>query len=223
MKNLNPRYLYGLGAIIIAVLIFSWYQHQSKGVNEVPAVVATSTQSTAVINEDAIALAKISSNCAKYYNDLASGNNPIDKELADFVNIHPLSDFLCGDYSMIQPKATLPDGKILHFVAPVDLLNCGASGHCTYYPLLEEKTGLVRHIRGFTSYGDDGSISQDTDGTIFAWEISYDSSNNTLTVDDTHSGYGETNVYKFNSKDEPILISVSNKSLSGNSILYPTK
>jgi hypothetical protein len=183
--NFNLLYVYGFVIIVIAVLAFSWYQHHEQG-SATPVVVTASTIPKATVDEDAVALEKISSNCAKYYDTFGQGPDPIDNELADFTNLHPLSDFLCGDYSMIQPKVKLPDGKILHFVAPVFSIDCGASGYCTYYPLLEEKPGLVRHIRGFTSYGDDSSVSQDTDGTIFAWEITYDSSNNTLLVDDTH-------------------------------------
>ena len=226
MRKLNPNLLYGLG-IIIVVLVFSWYQHQSRGVNKIIAPMATSTQHT-VVNEDAIALSKISPNCAKYYNNLGVGNDPINNELSDFINLHPLSDFLCSEYSMIQPKIKLADGKFLHFVSPVFLLNCGGSGHCTYYPLLEEKPGLVRHIRGFTWYDDAGStstisVSQDTEGTIFAWEISYDPLSNTLVVDDSQLDCGTKNVYKFNSKDEPILVSAVDSCLSGNGVLYPVK
>lgn len=221
MNKTNLNLTYGLCAIAIVAIVFAWYQNQNKKIVVTPVAVATSTQYTAVNNEEAVALSKINPNCGKYYEDLASGNNPIDKELTDFTNLYPLSDFLCGDYSMIQPKAKLPDGKILHFVAPVFLLDCGASGHCTYYPLLEEKPGLVRHIRGFTWY-DDTEPTPDTDGTIFAWEISYDSSTNTLTVDDSHS-CGTKNIYKFNAKDEPILISASDSCLQGNGTLYQLK
>jgi hypothetical protein len=165
----------------------------------------------------AVDLAKVNPNCAKYYETSGQGPDPIDNELASSTDLHPLSDFVCGDYSDIQSKAKLPDGKFVHFVAPVGSINCGASGHCNYYPLLEEKPGLVRLMRGFASYNDDGSVSQNPDGTIFAWDISYDSSRNTLLVDDTHAGCGTQSTYKFNAQDEPTLVLVTSYDCSTNS------
>lgn len=200
----NRNFIYVLGIVIIATFTLSLYQPQNR---EAGVVTATSTQYVAINNEDAVALAKISPNCAEYYSNYANEDDPMDNELSDFTNLHSLSDFLCGEYSLTQPKIKLADGKTLHFVVPIFLHNCGGSGHCSYYPLLEEKPGLVRHIRGFTAYDDSGVVSQDTEGTILAWEISYNLFQNTLLVDDTHlGGCGIQNIYKFNTQDEPVLI-----------------
>lgn len=219
--------VYGFSIVIAIVFVicwYYWYQQRAKEEITAPIAVVTSTQYKTINDENLTALIKINLNCGKYYKNLASGNNPIDKELSDFNNLYPLSDFLCGEYSMVQPKVRFADGRTLHFIAPVFLLDCGGSGHCGYYPLLEEKTGLVRHIRGFIQYDyamnstSTVSISQDTDGIIPAWEISYDSSKGTLLVDDTHLGNcGTQNIYKFNAKDEPILIYATNYDCSTHS------
>lgn len=207
--------------ILISVVVLGWIyaiHHQKLQTPSSTAATVISSNMEVADQQYAADLAIVNPNCAKYYDTVGQGPDPITTELADFTNLHPLSDFLCGDYSLVQPKAKLPDGKILHFIAPVSLNDCGATGHCTYYPLLEEKPGLVRHIRGFTSPNNDGSISQDTGGTIFAWEINYDPKSNQLLVDDTElGGCGEKDTYKFNSRDEPILILATDFDCSTNS------
>jgi hypothetical protein len=224
-QNSNLLYAFCFGILISGVLIFSWYQHSTQISASTAPVSAVST-TPSFDQETSKELAAINPNCSKYYEDLGGGNNPISKELSDFTTLHPLSDFLCSKHSVIQPKVMLPDGKVLHFVAPVDLVNCGTSGHCTYYTLLEEKPGLVRHIRGFTWYSDSGSATsasptEDADGSIFAWEISYDAKTQTLTADDSQLDCGIKNIYKFDTNDKPILISAYDSCLQGNDTLYP--
>lgn len=165
-------------------------------------------------------------NCLAYYNGSGVGTDTLSMELADFSDLHPLSDFLCGANSNAT-STTLADGKTLYFVAPITRLGCG-SGGCTYYPLLEEKSGLVRHIRGFTSYSDYGSTStasasQDADGSLFGF-LTFDSKAHTVSAyAHENAQCGTTNTYAFSATDTPVLISASDSCLPGNGILYPTK
>lgn len=198
--SLKPLHLYGLGVIVIIVLILYWYQHQYKEVSWAPVAVATSTQSAvSVLNEEGQQYAKVSQNCALYYENVGIGKDLFSKELSDFTNLHPLADFLCDKYSDVM-EITLSDGKTLYFVAPISSLGCG-SGGCTYYPFLEEKKGLVRHLRGFTG--------QETDGTVFGF-LSIDLVRHSVSVYWHESAQcGTTNIFTFNSKDEPVLFSSS--------------
>ena len=129
-KNLNL--LYGLGIVVIAVLIFSWYQH---GTNQ----------------QYASDIAKVNPNCAKYDETSGQGPDPITTELSDYANLHPLSDFLCG--GSIINKKTQSDGKVLYLVAINGRIDCG-NGGCTTQALLEEQPGLVRHIRSLSGWYD---------------------------------------------------------------------
>ncbi|MHB8860116.1 MAG: hypothetical protein ACYC48_00035 [Minisyncoccota bacterium] len=196
--NLNPVYI--LGIFVIATIIFSWYQHQNKEASKAPIAVATSTQPS-ILDEEGQQYAKVSQNCALYYENAGTGKDSFSMELSDYTNLHPLSDFLCGTYSQTA-KMTLSDGKTLYFVniAPFD---CG-SGGCTYYPLLEEKKGLVRHLRGFAG--------QDTDGTVFGF-LSVDPAKHSMSVYDKIGQCGTTNTYTFTATDTPTLVSSSDSCL----------
>ncbi len=198
MNRANHNLVYGL-VIIIPLLIFSWYQYSNKKVMTL-ATVATSTQPSA-IDEDGQQYAKVSQNCALYYENVGTGTDTFSTELSDFTNLHPLSDFLCGKYSDVM-KMTLSDDKTLYLIAPIFSLACG-SGGCTYYPLLEEKKGLVRRIRGFTQNDEGG------DGSIFGFP-SLDPLKHLVSVYWHESAQcGTTNTYTFTATDTPILISSS--------------
>ena len=217
MKNKKFRIVLGVTIFLTATLIFSWYWHQNREVSVI-------SQNR---DENAIALAKVSPNCAKYYGTLGQGPDPITNELSDFVNLYPLSDFLCGDYSDIA-STTLADGKVLYFVDPIAIGSCG-SGGCQYYPLLEEKPGLVRHIRGFDeySYPERGitytpPLQKDVDGTVFGF-LSFPKNGEVEAYWHLSAECGITNIYKFNIKDEPVLISAFDNCLPGDGTLYQSR
>ncbi len=225
MKQICLGIIYGLVIAIAIILTISWYQSQRKEVSMASAVVATSTEPSQMSEEDQ-QYAKINPNCALYYENLGVGTDSFSVELSDFTNLHPLADFLCGKYSDVM-KMTLSDGKTLYFIAPISSLGCG-SGGCTYYPMLEVRPGVVRHLRGFDAYSDAGStttatVQKDTDGSVFGF-LSFGSQRHSVDVYWHESAQcGTTNTYAFNSKDEPVLISASDSCLPGKGILYPTK
>ena len=198
MNKKRINLAYGLSLVVITALAFSWYQHQHKEVNGTLTAVATSTQSS-FPKEENQQYAKVSQNCALYYENVGIGTDLFSKELSDFTNLHPLSDFFCGKYSDAM-KMTLSDGKTLYFIAPISSLACG-SGGCTYYPLLEEKRGLVRHLRGFTG--------QDIDGTVFG-SLSIDPTKHSMsTYWHENAQCGTTDTYTFSATDTPVLASSS--------------
>ena len=198
MNKANLNLVYGFGVVIIAAIAFAWCQHRNNSANGAIVVVATSTQSLA-LDEEGQQYAKVSQNCALYYENVGIGTDLFSKELSDFTNLHPLSDFLCGKYSDVT-KMTLTDGKTLYLIAPISSLGCG-SGGCTYYPLLEEKRGLVRHLRGFAG--------QDADGTVFGF-LSIDPTKHSVSVYWHESAQcGTTNIYTFSATNMPILASSS--------------
>ncbi len=153
------------------------------------------------IEENNAGLAAISTNCANYYE--IDNNNSLKNELADFINLHPLSDFLCGEFSSVE-KVNFVNGKTLYFVAPVRLLDCG-NGGCTYYSLLKEQPGLVRHIRGFDGYSDTDSFWKDADGSVFG-HLSFDPVKETVSVYHEVGNCGTTNTYKIEINSIPVLI-----------------
>lgn len=198
MKRPHLNLIYSTGVIVIIGLAIVWYQYEHRREVATHAPIATSTTPTMSEADSGYSanLALVNLNCAKYYESAGQGPDPISNELADFTNLHPLSDFLCGKYSD-DVSMTLADGKVLHFVN-IATFECG-SGGCTYYPLLEEKKGLVRHIQGFAG--------QDAGDSVFGFP-SIDPIRHTVSIYWHESAQcGTTSTYTFNSKDEPVLIS----------------
>ncbi|HEY4500877.1 MAG TPA: hypothetical protein VJI70_01235 [Candidatus Paceibacterota bacterium] len=156
-----------------------------------------------------------SASCRKNYE--AGDNSPM-KKLADFNNLYPLSDFLCGEDSNVI-KMTFVDGKTLYFVAPIRMFDCG-NGGCSYFSFLEEKPGLVRRIRGFDGYSvtvpyyDHTPIfHEDVEGVVFARILSFDSAKGTISVYDEIGDCGITNTYKVRTDGTPVLINAHDSCL----------
>lgn len=156
-------------------------------------------------------LSAIREDCGLYTSDGSEENDPINTKLADFANLYPLSDFLCGEHSNVA-KVTLANGKNFYFIAPVRMFDCG-NGGCTYYPFIEEQPGLVRHLRGFDKYEvavpyyDHTQVfSEDINGSIFFKMLHAYPKTWTLSIDDEIGDCITTNTYKIATDGTPQLI-----------------
>ncbi len=183
--------LYSISVLLLVALVSIRYQHATQKV-------VVPTVSSATSSNDAPS--DMSPNCAAYYNNAGNGTDPIDTELADFTNLHPLSDYLCGSYSDVL-KTTLADGKVLYFVDPIAQESCG-SGGCTYFPMIEERPGAIRRIRGFTGGSDAG------DDSVFGF-LSFPKKGVVEVYWHESATCGTTNTYGFTATDTPYLISTS--------------
>lgn len=156
-------------------------------------------------------LSAVSEDCALYSSYSVGASDPINTKLADFINLYPLSDFLCGDHSNIA-KVSLSNGKNFYFIAPVRKFDCG-NGGCNYYPFIEEQPGLVRHLRGFDKYEvavpyyDHTQVfSEDNNGSVFFKMLHFYPETWTLSIDDEIGDCITTNTYKIADDGTPQLI-----------------
>lgn len=164
-----------------------------------------------ILEEIHAELSAIRKDCGLYSPFSNEENNPIKTKLTDFTNLYPLSDFLCGEKSNIA-KVTLANGKNLYFIAPVTMFDCG-NGGCTYYPFIEEQSGLVRHLRGFDKYeittpyyDHTKGFSEDINGSVFFKILHAYPKTWTLVLEDEIGNCITTNTYKIAADGTPQLI-----------------